>query len=212
MTSKPNVAVAPDGDPVLDQIGVSTTTAINNGFPSLSELRLSQDFIETAGAKKLLTTVPVRKPNPQDFVRVHPDPKYHMAVAVIELKDDSQFYLLRPEVAQQLPGEYVSVVFYTTINRQGVVHLWPARLPAPDGRINEWHRSAMEAAEKAMTRWVRVKANMSLGAYEIFEAVSTISDPTWPEYSFHQLLEIAFRDRLITNLDHPVIKRLRGLA
>jgi hypothetical protein len=26
------------------------------------------------------------------------------------------------------------------------------------------------------------------------------------------LMRIAYRDRMITNLDHPVVKRLRGLA
>src|SRR5262249_56358847 len=41
-----------------------------------TNLRLSQSFVETAGVKKLLTTVPVRKPSRQDFVRVHPDPAY----------------------------------------------------------------------------------------------------------------------------------------
>lgn len=35
-------------------------------------LRLDQSFVETSGVKKLLTTVPVRKPNNQDFVRVRP--------------------------------------------------------------------------------------------------------------------------------------------
>ena len=75
----------------------------------------------------------------------------------------------------------------------------------------EWHRSAAEAAELAMRRWVRVKANMSLGAYEIFEAASTIPDPEWPELPFQELLRIAFRDRLVDRLDHAVIKRLRGL-
>ena len=64
----------------------------------------------------------------------------------------------------------------------------------------------------AMERWVRVKANMSLGAYEIFEAASTIADPQWPELTFQEFLRIAFRDRLVDRLDHPVIKRLRGLA
>jgi hypothetical protein len=63
-----------------------------------------------------------------------------------------------------------------------------------------------------MKRWVRVRANMSLGAYEMFEAASTIPDPTWPELSFQELVKIAFRDRLITSLNHPVIKRLRGLT
>ena len=34
----------------------------------LDNLRLSQSFTETAGVRKLLKTVPVHKPNPQDFV------------------------------------------------------------------------------------------------------------------------------------------------
>jgi hypothetical protein len=76
----------------------------------------------------------------------------------------------------------------------------------------EWHRSAAEAAELAMARWIRVKANMSLGAYEIFEAASSIPDPQWPALSFNGLLRIAFRDRLIVDAGHSVIKRLRGQA
>jgi hypothetical protein len=69
-----------------------------------------------------------------------------------------------------------------------------------------------EAAGLAMTQWVRVKANKHLGAYEMFVAESTMSEPAWPEASFQDLIKLAFRDRLITKLDHPVIKRLRGLA
>ena len=61
-----------------------------------------------------------------------------------------------------------------------------------------------------MTRWIRVKANMSLRAYEIFEAESAIPDPVWPDLSFEAIYRIAFKDRLITSPDHPVIKRLRG--
>jgi hypothetical protein len=53
---------------------------------------------------------------------------------------------------------------------------------------------------------------MSLGAYEIFSAASVIQDPTWPELPFNELLRIAFRDRIISSPDHPVVKRLRGLA
>jgi hypothetical protein len=46
----------------------------------------------------------------------------------------------------------------------------------------------------------------------MFVAESTMSEPVWPEASFQDLVKLAFRDRLITKLDHPVIKRLRGLA
>ena len=40
-----------------------------------ANLRLSQSFTETVGVKKLLTTVPVRKPSPQDFVQGSPVPR-----------------------------------------------------------------------------------------------------------------------------------------
>ena len=61
-----------------------------------------------------------------------------------------------------------------------------------------------------MKSWVRVKSNMDLGAYEIFEAAGSIPDPIWPDLSFDAILRIAFKDRVIRDLDHPVVKRLRG--
>ena len=39
----------------------------------------------------------------------------------------------------------------------------------------------MVAAEKAMTKWMRVKANMSLGAYDLWEAQATFAEPEWPD-------------------------------
>jgi hypothetical protein len=64
----------------------------------------------------------------------------------------------------------------------------------------------------AMTSWVRVKANQSLGAYEVFKALAEYGEPEWPELSFWDLIKIAFKDHLINNLDHAVVKRLKGQA
>ncbi len=178
----------------------------------LATLQLDQSFIETAGVKRLLTTVPVGRPNPQDFVRVHPAAEYRETLAAIEWKEDREFFVVVPDVAKELPAECVFVSLFTAINRQGVVRLWPVKLPGPDGRIIEWHRSAAEAAERAMRAWIRIKANRALGAYEIYEAVSTIAEPEWPEATFQELIRIGFRDRLICSLDHPLIAKLRGLA
>jgi hypothetical protein len=190
---------------------VETAPAPSNDPLDLANLRLNQDFIETAGVKKLITTVPVRKPNKQDFIRVHPSEEYRSALALIELKEDREIYVVPPHIAQELPGEYFSAVLYAAINRQKAVFLWPVRLPGEDGRGNIWHQSAQEAAEHAMKRWVRVTANMSLGAYEILEASATIPDPEWPDISFGELIRIAFKGRVIDSLDHPVVKRLRGI-
>ena len=52
-------------------------------------LRLDQSFADTVGVKKLLTTVPVRKPNRQDFVRVDADREFRLTpAAIIEVKED----------------------------------------------------------------------------------------------------------------------------
>ena len=194
-------------DPLIEAI--STPPAAPDPF-DLDKLRLDQSFVESAGVKKLLTKVPVQKPDPQSFVRVHPSEKYRMALAVILLKEDSETFLLTPPIARELPGEFVMVMMRTLITRQGTVFLWPIRLPDAAGKLNEWHKSAADAAEHAAKRWVRIKANKAIRGYELFDPEGTILDPTWPDLSFQELLRIAFRDSLIDRLDHPVIKRLRG--
>jgi hypothetical protein len=176
-------------------------------------LRLDQTFTEGAAVKKLLTTIPVRKPNRQDFVRVHPDPAWRATpVGILELKEDRETYLVTPIMAVELRDEVSSATLFTAITRQGTLFLWPVRLPAADGRKNEWHRSAHEGAELAMSKWIRVGANMNLGAYEFATALNGLADPAWPDITFNEVLKIAFRDRIIDNPDHPVIKRLRGLC
>lgn len=175
-----------------------------------SRLRLSQNFTESVGVKKALLTVPVRKPGRQDFVRTHPDDSFRLETAVIELKEDRETYLIDPELWHELPGEIVPKVLFTTMNRQGVLCLWPIRLPHEDGRHDAWNHSALEAAQLAQSKWLRIAANMSLGAYEVYEAISKLPEPDWPEVTFPEILKIAFRDRFITDLSHPVVRRLRG--
>jgi len=196
--------------------GQSMTDAIKTNsatpFDNLSALRLDQSYADTVGVKKLLTTVPVRKPNRQEFVRVHPDPTYRLTpAAIIEVKEDREVYLVMPDMAPILPGEFSTVTLLTTINRQGTLHIWPVKLPTPEGRQNEWHRSAAEAAERAMKKWVRVTSSMSLGAYEIFEAGADLPEPAWPDYAFEEILKIAFRDRVVDRADHPLVQRLLGI-
>jgi len=82
-------------------------------------LRIDLSFAEGIGVKKALVTVPVRKPNGQDFIRAHPDPSFRLPVATIELKDDRETYLVIPDIARDIPGEYVMSTMHTCINRAG---------------------------------------------------------------------------------------------
>src|SRR6516162_5321905 len=149
------MATVSDSKPKLVDLDAASTAAMPPDPFDLSSLRLSPSFLETAGVKKLITTVPVRKPSKQDFNRVRPEPEYRENFAMIYLNDEREEYLVRPEVMQELAGEVVFKTVFTAINRQGVVFLWPVRLPAPDDRKSEWARSEREAAELAMKRWVR---------------------------------------------------------
>jgi hypothetical protein len=176
-----------------------------------ASLRLSQDFGAEVGVKKHLARVPVRKPIRQDFVRVNPSEEYRLDTAVLELKEDREVYLVAPDMREELFSEIYPVRLYTYINRQGIVALWPCRLPGFDGRTNPWHETAHQAAELAMERWVRIVADMSLGGYQPYIAAADLPDPEWPDHPFEELLRIAFGNLHIDRPDHPVLTRLQGL-
>jgi hypothetical protein len=211
--------IFPDSNDPNDPDNGKSDDATTPAEPSLDpfdpeRLRLSQDFASTIGVKKELLTVPVRKPSKEWFIQVHPDESYRIATAVIDLKEDRETYIVQPPLwsALSMEATFGQRLFVTAMNRQGVLFLWPIRLPGADGKIDEWSRSAMEAANLAVGQWVRVSANMSLGAYEVFVAPSELGTPEWPDKSFRDLLSIAFRDKQIDSLDHPVLQRLRGEA
>jgi hypothetical protein len=186
-------------------------TTVNPFDPAA--LRLDQSFVETAGVKKLLTTVPVRRPNRQDFFRVNPDPSYRLSPAgIVELKEDRETYLVTPNMAKELDGEFSAATLFTAITRQKVLFIWAVKLPGSDGKSNPWHQSAAEAAELAMRMWIRIGSNMHVGAYEIFKAERELAEPEWPGIQFPEILKIAFRDRIVDTPDHPLVKRLKGLA
>ena len=78
--------------------------------------------------------------------------------------------------------------------------------------MDAWNESALDAAKIAQDDWVRVVANMSLGAYDVFQATGEIPDPEWPELDLSAILEIAFKGKYIESIEHPVVRQLRGLS
>lgn len=174
-------------------------------------LRLSQRFAQGIDVKRAVVTVPVRRPSPQEFFRLHPDEDWRLDTAVIDIKADREVYLVAPEIWPLFPNECKPRTLYTTIDRRNVLTLWPVRLPDENGRLDDWNRSAHEAAEIATEKWVRLSADMALGAYRIDVAMGAFPDPVWPsDVSFADLLSIAFKGKMIEDLDHPVLRRLRG--
>jgi hypothetical protein len=188
-------------------------SAVETADPyNLESLRLSQDFAAAAGVKRIITTIPVRKPSKEWFVRTHPDFSYWIMTAVIELKEDRDTYLVTPDLWRVLECEstFSPRLLATAINRQGTLFIWPIRLPGTDGRIDSWSRSAREAADLARKQWVRVTPNQATSAYDLAVAVNHAAEPQWPDLSFQEIIRIAFRDKMIDTRDHPILRQLRG--
>jgi hypothetical protein len=204
-----------DGALDFDPVKLEAQAAGNPAAPDPFEpagLRLTQALTLGAGVKKALMVVPVRKPTKAEFIRAHPSQAYRLTTALVELKDERELYIVSPPLWPELATEvtFRPKMLVTAMSRQNVLFLWEINLPRADGRSDEWSRTMLEAVNFAAKEWVRVVANVSLGAYDVYRASAQLSEPEWPDTPFKEILRIAFRDRLIASLDHPVLRRLRG--
>ena len=186
---------------------INKTPEITSPF---SSLRLTQNFGETLGVKKVLTTVPVGKPTKDRFFRTHESPNWVYPSWILEDKKTGETYIVSEEVASVLGGLVRAVELYTAIDRQNNLFLIPIPLPGPNGVRNPWHESLLQAVLRAKLVWLRITANKDLGGYDIFEATAKLLEPIWPDTTLDELLAIAFRGRIITNPDHPVVQEKLG--
>lgn len=175
----------------------------------IEKYRLSQEF-ENIGIEKPILVVPVRRPNRQEWFQVHAEEAWRMPVALIELKEDRETYLVDPRVYSDLVAECVPKYIFACQSRQRVTFIWAVKMPGSDGRLDQWSGSALQIATEYCGRWIRVVANMSLGAYEVQFTRAAFDPPVWPTEGFQSLLSKAFRGKIIHSVDHPVIKKLRG--
>ncbi len=220
MNNPNQVSLQAENDPPADsskpleeslEITVKQSGEPAAGSPAdFSRFRLSQNFGSVSGVRKKLTTVPVRKPLKTQFVRVHSENK--LDTMLLKYGDNGEdLYLIDPDVMQEVGNLAKPYRLVEAIDRQNNVFVWPLAIPDGDRPLN-WHLSAMDAASHGEVEWIRMQANMSLGAYDVFVAEQNLGEPEWPELSMNELLEIAFKNKIINRPDHLVLLQLRGAA
>jgi len=175
----------------------------NDDLSDIEELRVTQDFVEEAGTEKVHGTFALRKPG-KEFFRVHPT--FQWPIAVIEVEDEKD-RIVTKTLAQRVEDEVSYRLLRLAVNKQGTPFLWPLKL-SKDGRPNDWNESAMAAANKAVTHWVRLKAGTK--EYGIKVAKADYGEPIWPELSFEEIMKIAFKGLIISDYNDPVLRQLRG--
>jgi hypothetical protein len=208
-----------DTDSVFGTLSENQTNGRTTGSPidpapnplDLKSLRRDQNFAANVGVKKVLTTIPVRKPHSQEWFRVRPGEDWRINLLILKNKNDGESYIVSPELRGEVATDLVLVVLLLWVNRQSDAFLWDARLPGPDGRTNPWNESALDGAKRAETEWTKISANMLDGYYDVGCALNkNLPEPVWPELSFQEIINLAFSKRTINSADHPVLRLLRG--
>ncbi|WP_459556782.1 hypothetical protein [Lacunimicrobium album] len=191
---------------LLDQ--GSDRTLQDSDSIDIETFRVSQGF--DAGLSELVRTrsIEVRKPNPNVFVRTHPDNNQRFRAFVYSPRGENNHYLVSQDLVSEFGNSARCVLLTPTLERGSTVpFLW--LVPVPTGLL--WHATAFEAAELAKTQWVRVTTNMPQARYDIRRATAIEEQPDWSAVdSVERLVPLAFTGRLINSINHPVLQALRG--
>ena len=164
---------------------------------------VSQDFKDRV-ATEALAKIEIRHPRKAEFFRVHPE---HRSPALGVVTSDQQTFIVHPDLVEAIEDDVKIVELYTAINRDGEIFL----LPVPYDSVNSWNASARQVAEAAKTSWVRRDAKQVQGQYVATKALGELDEPQWGEQTFANLFGAAVKGRHIDSLEHPVVKKLRGM-
>lgn len=167
-----------------------------------------------ASTESVIVTVAARRPSRHEFFRVHPGIDYTVDGTVLEYEgpDGRQDYWVPPNLRSVAPQDVRAVRIFTCMSKAGVLFLWPARIPAPDGAGRVWHASGLAIAELAKEHWVKMVGNRAAGAYQATKATGDLGLPQWPDgMSLQDMLRLAFGgERIIDGPDHDVLRAMRG--
>jgi hypothetical protein len=159
------------------------------GATPLTDLVQPIDFSGAASAGAP-TRVHINKPRRDEWVTVRTGDEWRLATFTIEEADglDREHYIISNELAQtELADDARFTNLFLATSSTGRVFFWAVKM-SPNGRRNHWAESAQKAVEIAEGKWIRV-----IPASEGYEI---------------ELIKLAFEDRIIDTMDHPVAKRL----
>jgi hypothetical protein len=165
------------------------------------------------------TVMPVKKPHKQATVAIHPEQAMRFKLQCFLLHSEAEgkagdrtYYPIFPEVAKLVPESVIPVQFVPYITVGGTMMLWPVSMKRDSkGELNSWHASALDVIDEysASGEWIRVIPNSEANGYDVKIMDLTLA-PKWPALSKQDILDLAFKKRLIKDLEHPVIKSQLG--
>lgn len=161
--------------------------------------------------QKEITNIPVKKPNGQQFFRIHPELEY--TVDCIKWKEENDhLYLLHPSMVEVLSEQALKFILHLGMYLSSrSLFLFPVQLPKANEKWNSWHEAQAEAVDKAKKQWIRMEPSREQGGYILHKAQGELDEPIWPEKEIEEFLAIAFKSHTIVDEKHSIVKQLRGL-
>ena len=170
---------------------------------------------QTAAVAKI-ASVSIRKPRKDQFIRVDPDLDKRIWVPVLEDKRDfeTRYFLVAEDIQAALAdsGDLAVRLLVPTVTSLGSFFLWVINVSERNGELTGWASSAMDAVNQATSLWIRVIADNDEGCYTTFAAQNqtALGQPKFPDWDTDKMIEMAFKDKTIDSLDHPLVKVRTG--
>lgn len=210
-----NLASAEANPPTLPQednipLGKEVNVKVSTSDVDLDSISIDQDFAKLASVKSESAAPSIGKAASQTWFSPHPDQSLWKSFLTIrDQADKSMFYILNPALEADLAGEFSATLLVPCMTRQNDLFFWPIKLPNEDGRIDTWNESALEIALAEGGQWLRLRANQPNSSYDTVTLKKEQQPPEWPE-DILELLKKAVGKVHISDLEHPLVKRLRG--
>jgi len=184
---------------------------------NFEDLRVTETL--PIAVKRVVNSIPFRRPGSGvEFFRIRPEAEWKFPTYILDLSSSSEGegkFLLDPALYHEvIETKKLKLVTIFTCITYGSSEIFLSEISQPDaeGKDHEFNRTRRLAYKAAETRWVKLQRNDSIGAYDTVLAISNLPEPEWPEEpeNIIKAIEIAFKDRFIDDINHPVLKRLRG--
>jgi hypothetical protein len=148
--------------------------------------------------------IPVRLPSKNEFVHVGGGYRA-LSLEFWTLRDDvnGELYAINSDDARlwRVFEDYFHKIgkmgFVIAISEDSSLFLWPY--------LEELFSPAIDAARSG---WVRVVTNRAFDGYRLDFRSSELATPFCPLLTREEILRMAFKSRIITSFDHPLIKKL----
>jgi|LakMenE18May11ns_1017448.scaffolds.fasta_scaffold9942954_2 hypothetical protein len=159
-----------------------------------------------------LVELPARKPKKDEWFRVHPD--YRQQGGILEIDSENKVFWVSKKMQSQVAHDpcFTFRLCVLVVTRQGVPFIWPVKTDVEAGGTGDKYvRIPFAAMTYGREKWTRLYWSNERREHQV-ETSELLDAPKFPDKPFAELLKLAFKDAVISTVDHPAILNLKGKA